>query len=157
MSLEGTAEINFRSYTVKQVHFHAKSEHTINGQHYPLEGHFVHKAQDGSTAVIGVMFKEGAENKSFQQILDAATADAAGEVNVTIDSLDLSLLFPPKLNYYHYLGSLTTPPLTENVEWYVLKDPVEISHEQLNDFYKYYDNNNRETQQLNGRQVFEFE
>ncbi|MNP24781.1 Carbonic anhydrase precursor [compost metagenome] len=103
------------------------------------------------------MFKEGAENKSFQQILDAATAEANGEENVTMDSLDLSLLIPAKLNYYHYLGSLTTPPLTENVEWYVLKDPVEISHEQLNDFYKYYDNNYRETQQLNGRQVFEFE
>ncbi|MNI75377.1 Carbonic anhydrase precursor [compost metagenome] len=89
--------------------------------------------------------------------MDAAAAGADDEANVTIDSLDLSLLIPPKLNYYHYLGSLTTPPLTENVEWYVLKDPVEISHEQLKEFYKYYDNNYRETQQLNGRQVFQFE
>lgn len=154
VELQGTAEIDDRTYELKQVHFHAQSEHTINGQHFPVEGHFVHTAQDGSTAVIGVMLIEGRENHSFQQILDAAKETAEGATDLTVKQLDLSLLLPSKLSYYHYLGSLTTPPLTEHVEWYVLTDPVEISQEQIDEFTQYYSDNNRDTQSLQGRKVF---
>ncbi|MDU5950016.1 MAG: carbonic anhydrase family protein, partial [Paenibacillus macerans] len=71
-----------------------------------------------------------------------------------IDKLEIGQLLPAHLSYYHYLGSLTTPPLTENVEWYILTEPVELSQEQLNEFYKYYDNNHRDIQELNDRKVF---
>lgn len=157
VELQGTAEIDDRTYELKQVHFHAQSEHTINGQHFPVEGHFVHTAQDGSTAVIGVMLVEGRENQSFQQILDAAKEATKGATSIPVKQLDLSLLLPSKLSYYHYLGSLTTPPLTEHVEWYVLTDPVEISQRQINEFSQYYSDNNRNTQSLQGRNVFIYE
>lgn len=154
VGLRGTAEINDRTFTLSQVHFHAESEHTIDGKHFPLEGHFVHQAQDGRIAVIGVMFAAGEENKAFGQILDAAKANAKGEKGITIDNLDIGQLLPAHLGYYHYLGSLTTPPLTENVEWYILTEPVELSQKQLNEFYKYYDHNHRDIQELNDRKVF---
>ncbi|RRJ63676.1 carbonic anhydrase family protein [Paenibacillus oralis] len=154
VGLRGTAEIDERSFALSQVHFHAESEHTIDGKHYPLEGHFVHKAVDGRIAVIGVMFTAGKENQAFGQILEAAKANAKGEKGITIDNLDIGQLLPAHLGYYHYLGSLTTPPLTENVEWYILKDAVQLSQEQLDEFYKYYDNNHRDIQELNDRKVF---
>ncbi|CAD5897516.1 Carbonic anhydrase (fragment) [Carnobacterium maltaromaticum] len=59
------------------------------------------------------------------------------------DSITTSQLFPVDLSYYHYLGSLTTPPLIENVEWYVMEYPVEVSQEQLKIFNTYYKDNNR--------------
>jgi diphthamide synthase (EF-2-diphthine--ammonia ligase) len=70
-------------------------------------------------------------------------------------TLDITPLLPRKLGYYHYLGSLTTPPLTQNVEWYVLKQPVSLSAEQLATLRKHYPRNNRSIQPLNGRPVID--
>lgn len=156
VGLRGTAEIDDRDFNVAQVHFHAPSEHAVDGKHFPLEGHFVHQAQDGRIAVIGVMYTVGRHNEAFQQILDAAQSISKGRKDVKIDHLKLARLLPNTLSYYHYLGSLTTPPLTENVEWYVLRESVPISREQLKEFQRYYDHNNRDIQELNGRKVFKW-
>ncbi|MFZ2683138.1 MAG: carbonic anhydrase family protein, partial [Trichococcus flocculiformis] len=64
---------------------------------------------------------------------------------------------PANKSYYHYLGSLTTPPLTENVEWYVMANPVEVSAEQIAAFKEYYEGNNREVQPLDERSVLKYE
>ena len=58
--------------------------------------------------------------------------------------------------YYHYLGSLTTPPLTENVEWYVLQEPVSLAPSQIDQFRARYAHNNRKLQELNGRAPIRF-
>ncbi len=157
VGLRGTAEIDDRDFTVTQLHFHAPSEHTLDGKHFPLEGHFVHQAQDGRIAVIGVMYTTGKENAAFQDILDAAKASTKGSKDVKIDELKVTRLLPKSRSYYHYLGSLTTPPLTENVEWYVLTESVPISKEQLKEFQRYYDHNNRDIQELNDRKVFKWD
>lgn len=145
----GESVINGRTFELTQFHFHAESEHTIDGKHYPIEAHFVNQAQDGRLAVIGVFFKEGAENKGFQEVLDNVANDETKEIT------DIQAMLPSNLSYYHYLGSLTTPPLTENVEWYVLKEPVEVSKAQIEAFQKLYDHNNREVQPLNDRVILE--
>lgn len=143
----GTAEINGRSFTLQQFHFHAASEHTINGEHFPIEAHFVHTSQDGRIAVIAVFFEEGEENAGFQEVLaDIETEESAPISNITT-------MLPENLSYYHYLGSLTTPPLTENVEWYVMKNPVTVSADQIEAFTALYNHNNREVQPLNDRVV----
>ncbi|MDU4698169.1 MAG: carbonic anhydrase family protein [Paenibacillus sp.] len=157
VGLRGTAEIDDREFSVSQVHFHSPSEHTLDGKHFPLEGHFVHLAQNGRIAVIGVMFTVGNHNDAFQQILDAAKLLPKEQGGVKIDHLKLTRLLPHPFSYYHYLGSLTTPPLTENVEWYILTHSVQISREQLKEFHKYYNQNNRHIQALNDRKVFKWE
>lgn len=145
----GTSVINGRNFTLTQFHFHAESEHTVDGKHYPLEAHFVNTAQDGRIAVIGVFFTEGKENKGFQEVLDDVNNEKEDPIT------DLDDMIPENKSYYHYLGSLTTPPLNENVEWYVLKNPVEVSSEQIETFRKLYSHNNREVQPLNDRVVLE--
>lgn len=147
----GEAVINGRHFALTQFHFHAESEHTVDGQHYPLEAHFVNTAQDGRIAVMGVFFKEGAENKGFQEVLD----DVTNKVDEPIS--DIGDMIPTNKSYYHYLGSLTTPPLNENVEWYVMKEPVEVSKAQIERFKELYDHNNRQVQPLNDRVVLEHE
>lgn len=64
-------------------------------------------------------------------------------------------MFPENKSYYHYLGSLTTPPLTENVEWYILKNPVQVSKNQIKKFQEFYDHNNRNIQSLNDLVILE--
>ncbi len=49
-----------------QLHYHAPSEHTVNGNSFPMEMHFVHKHEDGGLTVIGVLIEEGgADNSAF--------------------------------------------------------------------------------------------
>ncbi|MHC5229266.1 carbonic anhydrase [Enterococcus sp. LJL99] len=150
ISDSGTAEINGRVFDLTQFHFHAQSEHTVDGKHYPMEAHFVNTAQDGRIAVIGVFFEEGAENKGFQEVLDDVNNEDTNPIT------DIETMLPTNKSYYHYLGSLTTPPLNENVEWYVMKNPVEVSAEQIETFKKLYSHNNRDTQPLNERVIIEY-
>ncbi len=146
----GTAIINGRNFDLSQFHFHSKSEHTINSEYFPLEAHFVNKSQNGRLAVLAVFFKEGQANPAFETILQNIKK---GEKTTVSDQINTSQLFPSDFSYYHYLGSLTTPPLIENAEWYVMEHPVEISKEQLETFNTYYDGNNREIQPLNNRVI----
>ncbi|WP_163655502.1 carbonic anhydrase [Listeria sp. PSOL-1] len=148
----GKAKIDGRQFELKQFHFHAKSEHTIDGKHFPIEAHFVNQEQDGRIAVIGVFFKEGKENAGFQEVLNNIKKGKKANVS---GKIDVEQMLPANKTYYHYLGSLTTPPLSENVEWYLMKTPIEVSSEQIATFNKYYDGNNRKIQPLNGRKVLE--
>ncbi|MDR2896737.1 MAG: carbonic anhydrase family protein [Propionibacteriaceae bacterium] len=153
----GSAIIDGRSFTLTQFHFHAASEHTIDGQHYPMEAHFVHKAADGRIAVLAVFFELGEANPGFREVLDEIMPM---QYDSTIPHdppafTDLMTMIPTDLSYYHYLGSLTTPPLTENVEWYVMKTPVQVSADQVTDFAQLYSHNNRDTQPVDGRVVLD--
>ncbi|MGX7198969.1 carbonic anhydrase family protein [Enterococcus nangangensis] len=143
----GTALLNGRPFTLKQFHFHGQSEHTLDGQVFPLEAHFVHENINGTLGVVAVFMTIGQENAGFQEVLNnyhTFQKNAATHIQC---------LLPQNLSYYHYMGSLTTPPLTENVEWYLLKEPVTISLEQLHTFKKLYPDNHRKRQPLNQRPV----
>lgn len=147
----GKATINGRQFNLTQFHFHAESEHTVDGKHYPLEVHFVNQSQDGRIAVIGVFFKVGHENLGFKEVLDDVVNKKVAAIT------DMDQLIPGNKSFYHYLGSLTTPPLTENVEWYIMKAPLEVSQTQLDDFKKYYSHNNRKIQPLNDRKILVYD
>ncbi len=138
-------------YHLKQFHFHTPSEHTLNGKHAPMEVHFVHQSDDKNLAVVGVLVQEGSVNKNIEQLIKYLP-NAVGE-KLTHDSvsIDIALHVPKNLFAYHYIGSLTTPPCTENVQWLVLRDPVHMSKDQIAAFSSRLKNNNRPTQPLNER------
>lgn len=144
----GTAIINGRNFQLLQYHFHSDSEHLIDGEQFPAEVHFVHINEAGRLAVIGVLLTEGEENEALGNIL--ANFEFGETVEIE-EGIDVSSLIPDEKAYFHYLGSLTTPPLNENVEWYVMQNPVEISAEQIEALKEIYDGNNRQVQPLNGR------
>ena len=145
--LKGVSSINNRLFNFQQFHFHAKGEHTIDEKEFPLELHLVHQSENGKMAVIAVLFEIGEENNSIDFILDHLNESEFD------NRFNLLSLVPKNLNYYHYLGSLTTPPLTENVEWYVLMEPMTLSKKQLNRLTEIHNHNYRETQEINDRQV----
>lgn len=142
----GSATINGRHFMLEQFHIHIPSEHTINGKHYPSEIHFVTKSSDGRIAVISEFVKIGNDNEAIESL----ERDLSKHNNNKIQSIQS--LTPLDMNkYYHYLGSLTTPPLTENVEWYILQTPIQMSKNQLKDLKNYHKGNNRKLQPVNKR------
>lgn len=151
---DNNVKLNGTDYKLLQFHYHTPSEHTIDGNHYPIEVHFVHKNSDTNFAVLGVLFKEGASNTLFDTYLENFPT-SEGEFK-SKDSIDLLSLFPNNKSYYNYKGSLTTPPCSEVVNWYVLKTPLTASKQQIEIFSKILNNNYRPVQSLNGREVHSY-
>ena len=143
-----------KSFDLKQFHFHTPSEHTIDGQHAPMEMHMVHQSADGNLAVVSILFKEGkVPNENFAKII-ANLPNAKGESkHITDVNLELKVHLQNHNFAYHYVGSLTTPPCSENVQWLVLRDPVELTADQISEFSKRIGPNNRPTQPVNDRIV----
>lgn len=143
-----------KSFDLKQFHFHTPSEHTIDGQHAPMEMHMVHQSTDGSLAVVAILFKEGKKsNENFAKII-ANLPNAKGEnKHITDVNLELKVHMPADNYAYHYIGSLTTPPCSEGVQWMVLRDPLELTADQIAEFSKRIGPNNRPTQLINERTV----
>nr|WP_307839939.1 carbonic anhydrase family protein [Bacillus cereus] len=96
------------------------------------------------------MLSRRQKNKGFQDVLDHVKS---GQKNTEVGTLDITSMLPVNKSYYHYLGSLTTPPLSENVEWYIMKESIEASPEQIKAFQKLYSATNRKVQSLHQRVV----
>jgi carbonic anhydrase len=143
-----------KRYQLTQFHFHHPSEEYINGRRYEMVLHLMHTAADQEVAGVTVLLKRGHENATIQQIWDNMPSTEAQEEVVNTE-LNPSGLLPHDTGYYLYTGSLTAPPCTEAVKWFVLKTPVEISAEQIQQFTKLYPKNVRPLQPLNGRVVEE--
>jgi carbonic anhydrase len=142
-----------RRFELKQFHFHAPSENTFNGEHFPLEGHLVHADQDGKLAVVAVMFREGAANPLLDALWKTMPAKE-GDDKELAKPLSATEMLPKQHEYYQFTGSLTTPPCSENVLWLVLKTPATASKAQIDAFKKTMGHaNNRPVQPLNKRQV----
>lgn len=139
-------------FTLQQVHFHTPSEHYLDGAPYPMEMHFVHMAENGTLAVVAVMVKVGQHNNTIEGIWQNVPGE--GQTNaVPMVKINAENLLPEGRDYYKYIGSLTTPPCSEDVIWHVLKEPVEISEKQLRAFQSVYPVNARPVQPVNGRMI----
>lgn len=149
------SKINWKNKTFEliQFHFHSPSEHTINKKHYDMEMHLVHKTQDHQFLVIGVLIKKGKYNSHIQKFWDRIPNMKNKEVSYQDDRFNIKNLLPTVKEYFYYSGSLTTPPCLENVSWFILKTPIEISSDQINYFQNFIDHNARPTQKLNDRVV----
>ncbi len=146
ITLDGTV------YKLAQFHFHAPSEHTVDGEHAAAEMHLVHQSETGGLAVVGVMIVAGGENAAFDPVWDVlpATSGLAARGNI-----DVTRLLPADRRTIRYDGSLTTPPGTEGVRWNLLVEPVALSKAQIAKFTALYHGNNRPVQPLNGRAVLQ--
>ena len=141
------------TYQLSQFHFHTPSEHTFDGKHLPMEVHFVHQSTDGTLAVVAVLFAEGPANENLSRLIANFPAAKGQSADLPAEKLDLNLQLPAKKAAYTYMGSLTTPPCSENVEWFVFREPLPASREQLSAFATRLKPNNRPVQPLNNRTI----
>ncbi len=141
------------NYELKQIHFHEASEHTINGVRYPIEMHLVHISKNNKIAVLAVLAIEGESSEPYT-FLEKYLPIKKGETKPVNSTFDLNLKLPKNKEYYTYEGSLTTPPCTESVSWYVFKTPVTVSLKQVKLLQELMPlNNYRNEQPLNERVV----
>ena len=139
-------------YELVQFHFHHPSEEAIAGKHFDMVIHMVHKDQYGHLAVVAVLLADGAPNVVIQKLWDSLPKKE-GEVDAVGAPLDPGMLLPVSHGYYTFVGSLTTPPCSEGVRWFVMKAPLKISVSEEQAFAKLFPNNARPVQPWNGRTV----
>ena len=149
-----TIMIDGKTFELKQFHFHTPSENHIGGKSFPLEAHFVHLDKDGDIAVISVMFEEGAANNALATIWNKIPTTIDDKKALVLSSTDINALLPKNRAYYRFNGSLTTPPCSEGVRWFVMKKPLTVSKEQVEKFlHTLHHANNRPIQNINARKV----
>ena len=140
-------------YELQQFHFHKPSEEAIDGKRRDMVVHLVHKDDAGKLAVVAVLLKAGDTNPVIAALWNNLPAHKEGEVELKGVQIDPADLLPKDRGYFTFDGSLTTPPCSEGVTWYVLKNPSQVSSGEIARFAKAYPMNARPLQPLNGRVV----
>ena len=149
-----TMRIMERTYMLLQFHFHKPAEERVNGRSYDMVAHLVHKDADGKLAVVAVLMEKGSEHPLIQTIWNNLPLEQGMLVSPAAP-IDLNKLLPEKRDYWTYMGSLTTPPCTEDVLWMVMKQPLPVSPEQIAIFGRLYPHNARPVQPSNNRLIKE--
>ena len=144
--------IDGKPFDLLQFHFHRPSEEHIDGKPSAMVIHFVHKSPEGELAVLAVMLREGNENPGIKTLWTHAPKAAGPEVIPDGVMFNPANLLPKEMDFFHYDGSLTTPPCTEKVKFFILKTQVNISKEQVTDFP--FKMNARPIQPANGRPIY---
>jgi len=158
-----TVQLNYRQpkyikaegliFNLMQFHFHSPSENQINGKTYPLEAHFVHQNDRGELAMVAVMFEQGAENPALARSVEELPMQEGQHIPLE-SPMSPDELLPANRDHYRFNGSLTIPPCTEGVRWFVLKTPATASAEQIKVMQAALGQpNNRPIQALNARLV----
>jgi carbonic anhydrase/nucleoid-associated protein YgaU len=144
-------EVDGVQYDLFQFHFHTPSENTQDGAAAPMEVHLVHRSAEGTLAVVGVWIDAGEENPVLAQFWDSIPAEE-GEVAME-GSLNVADLVPVEPSYYAFSGSLTTPPCTEGVNWFMVDQRITASQAQIDAFTAIIGENARPVQPLNDRLI----
>jgi carbonic anhydrase len=112
ISVGNTVEIDGVKFGLKQFHVHAPGEKQINGKSFPLEVHLVHADRNDNLAIVVVMVAEGEANKLLAQVWENMPQKQGDKTFLRSRILPVDLL-PTNRDYYHFSGSLTTPPCSE--------------------------------------------
>jgi len=141
-------------FQLLQYHAHSPSEHQVDGELFPLEEHFVHQNESGALAVVSVLYRAGEFNEHLGRLGTAAPTEINQPALLDVD-ITAYELYADHDSYYRYNGSLTTPPCTEGVRWFVLKAVGHIALEQAENFVQLIGEDARGPQPLNARIVLE--
>ena len=144
-----------KRYELTQFHFHHPSEEYIHGKPFDMVAHLMHEASDGKVAAVAVLLKAGNANTTVHQLWEHMPSTPGKEEVIAGVEVNPSGLLPRDTSYYTYMGSLTAPPCTEGVTWFVLRTPMDISAEDISAFAALYPHDVRPRQPLNGRIVKE--
>ncbi|MFT5532731.1 MAG: carbonic anhydrase [Burkholderiaceae bacterium] len=149
-----TITVAGKMYELTQFHLHRPSEERINGRNFPMVAHLVHKDADGRLAIVAAMITEGAPNSLIQIIWNNLPLEKNDATSPTM-VIDMNQMLPVRREYYTYMGSMTTPPCTEGVLWLVMKEPIQLSAQQMAIFARLYPMNARPIQVGGGRLIKE--
>ena len=147
-------EIGGKRYDLVQFHFHRPSEERIDGRQFEMSVHLVHKDDMGKLAVVGILVEKGQPQVAVQKVWNNLPLEKGEEAAARVP-LNLDELLPADRRYFTYMGSLTTPPCSEDVRWVVMRQPVSMSPDQIELFARMYPMNARPVQQAAGRRILQ--
>jgi carbonic anhydrase len=129
-----TLTLDGELYKLEELYFQTPSEHTVSAVPYAMEVQLVHRHGD-HVVIMAILIELGEANSAIQKIWEYMPSQSGPKKtfnNVTVNVADL---LPANLEaYYRYSGSLTDPPYRENVTWIVMKEPIAVSVDQLEQF-----------------------
>lgn len=141
-------------YELESFEFHHPSEHAVKGKLTDMDVHLVHKSADGKIAIIAIRFAmERGDPNAVLAALWPHLPRTAGATEKVTEYVNAGGFLPEDRGYWSYAGSLTAPPCTEGVEWFVLQQPLTISLVQLHDFESIFKMNSRPLQDMHGRHI----
>ena len=139
------------TYNLLQLHFHTPSEYTIKGRTFPMSMHLVHATDAGEYGVVGVMLEIDEAHPTIERLWEVAPT-SKGTVS-SDETFEIATLLPANGDYMRFMGSLTTPPCTEGINWHMMTTPITISAEQVAAFEAIFPMNARPLQDENLRLV----
>ena len=105
--------------------------------------------------VVAVLLKPGSNNALIHELWTDLPKEKEREEQMDNVQINARALLPIDLAYYTFPGSLTTPPCTENVTWFVLEHPVTVTAAEIQQFEKLYRHNAWPIEPLYDRVVLE--
>lgn len=147
-------ELGGRRFELQHFQFHRPSEHRIDGRQFEMSLHLMHRDPEGRLAVVAVQLGRGAAQQAMQTVLNNLPLERNQEARARVP-LNPGELLPEDRRYYTYMGSLSTPPCTEGVQWVVLRQPVSAAPEQIDIFSRLYPLNARPVQNAAGRRILQ--
>ncbi|MEA3276275.1 MAG: carbonic anhydrase family protein [Pseudomonadota bacterium] len=143
-----------REYELTGFHFHVPGEHRINGVPADMELQLEHRDRQGRRAVVAVLMKAGRRmNSTLSRIWEHLPGRGGQTYYGRQKGINPLFLLPSDRSYFSYVGSMTEPPCTEGVEWFVLAEPVEVDQSYIHRLAQVVGSNARPVQPLNGRPV----
>ncbi|MGA2809736.1 MAG: carbonic anhydrase family protein [Terracidiphilus sp.] len=141
-------------YDLVQFHFHHPSEEAVKGKLSDMVIHLVHKSADGKLAVVAVRLNQdpGFPNAQLATLWEQLPLKS-GDTTTTTEMVNPGGLLPADRGYWTYMGSLTVPPCTEGVRWFVFEQELSISRDQLRRFAALFRMNSRPLQDPHGRRI----
>lgn len=141
-------------YDLVQFHFHHPSEEAVKGKLSDMVVHLLHKSADRKQAVIAVRLAEDrGDANAVLAALWPSLPTKTGETEKVADMINPAGLLPADRGYWTYMGSLTVPPCTEGVRWFIYEQEVALSRDQLRAFAALFKVNSRPLQDLHGRRI----
>ena len=147
-------EVGGKRFELQQFHFHRPSEERIDGRQFEMSLHLVHKDEQGRLAVVALLFDKGPSHPVLQKVWNNLPLERNEEAAARVP-LELAELLPADRRYFTFMGSLTTPPCSEGVQWIVMRQPVTLTAEQIDIFARIYPMNARPGQSAAGRRIMQ--
>lgn len=141
-------------YELKEFSFHHPSEEAVKGRLTDMDVELLHQSSDGKMAILVVRLSmdRGDPNAVMAALWPHLPQKAGASERVT-DTINAGGFLPADRGYWTFTGSLTIPPCTEDVRWFVIQDVLSISRAQLRAFTYIFPMNSRPLQDTHGRKI----
>lgn len=141
-------------YELKRLEFHRPSEHAIKGKLTDMDVEMVNASADGKMAIVAVRLTQNLDEPNATLAMLWAHLPTEPHTSQKVAAfVNPEGFLPRDPGYWTYMGSLTTPPCTEGVRWFVLQQDVAVSRDQVRALQRLFRIASRPLQDLHGRKI----